>query len=123
MENFTTYGESYEEALSNLEKVLKRCKDHNLSLKNEKCFMMMTQGIILGHFISSEGIQVDPHKIEIISTLPIHLKQRDVRSFHGHAGYYKKFIKDFSKIVAPLFILLRKLSLNGPLSVNTPLKN
>lgn len=42
MDDFTTYGESYEEALSNLKEVLERCKEHNLSLKNEKCFMMMT---------------------------------------------------------------------------------
>lgn len=68
MDEFTTYGETYEETLNNLEKVLKRCKEYNWSLSNEKCFMMMTQGIVLGHFISIVRIQVNQHKIEIIST-------------------------------------------------------
>jgi len=63
MDDFTTYGETYEKALSNLEKILKRCQVHNLSFSHENFFMMMSQGIVLGHFISSEGIQVDPHKI------------------------------------------------------------
>lgn len=123
MDYFTTYGESYEEILNNLEKLLKRCKEHNPSLNNEKCFMMMTQGIVLGNFISSAGIQVDPHKIEIKCTLPIPQKQRDIRSFLGHASYYKWFIKYFSKISTPLFVLIRKLNLNGHQSFNTPLKS
>lgn len=104
MDDFTTY----DEALKNLEKILKRCQEHNLSLNHEKCFMMMTQGITLGHFVSSEWIQVDPNKIEIISTLPVPQKQRDVRIFLGHSSYNRRFIYDFSKIAAPLFILLTK---------------
>lgn len=69
MDDFTTYGETYEEALSNLEMVLKIFKEYIFSINNEKCFMMMTQGIVLEQFISSVGVQFDPHKIEIISTL------------------------------------------------------
>ena len=63
MEYFLVYGNSFEHSLENLEKVLKRCIEANLSLSNEKCFMMLNEGIVLGHYISSQGIKVDPSKI------------------------------------------------------------
>ena len=56
MDDFTPYGNSFEEALDNLEKVLKRCKQTHLSLSTEKCHMMMQEGIVLGHFILAAGI-------------------------------------------------------------------
>ena len=64
--------------------------------------------MVLGHFISATGIQVDPAKIEVILTFPIPTKSKDVRSFLGHVGYYRCFIKDFSKIASPLYTLLTK---------------
>lgn len=66
----------------------------------------MNVGIVLGHFLSKEGIQVDPNKIDI--RVPIPHKKRDVRSFLGLIGYYRRFIKDFSKMTSPLFSLLTK---------------
>ena len=56
MDAFTTFGVTFEEALKNLEKILIRCKEHNLSLNNEKCFLMMQEGVVLGPFISEVGI-------------------------------------------------------------------
>lgn len=70
--------------------------------------MMMHEGIVLGHHISIKGIQVDPAKIEVIQNLPTPIKQKDIRIFLGHAGYYKRFIKDFNKIAGPLYSLLTK---------------
>ena len=69
---------------------------------------MMNEGIVLGHFISFLGIQVDPSKVQGIQTLPIPKTQTDVRIFLGHVGYYRRFIKNFSKIASPLFVLLMK---------------
>jgi hypothetical protein len=63
MDDFTTYGDKFDKALANLEKTLIRCKESNVSLSNEKCFMMLINGIVLGHRISSKGIQVDPTKV------------------------------------------------------------
>lgn len=74
MDDFTIYGTTFEEEKSNLEMVLKRYQDYNLSLNSEKYLMMMEEGVVLGHFISSKGIQVDPTKIEVISTLPTPMK-------------------------------------------------
>ena len=70
--------------------------------------MLMQEGVVLGHFISATRIRVDPTKIEVILTLSIPIKPKDVRSFLGHARYYRHFIKDFSKITSPLYTLLTK---------------
>ena len=69
---------------------------------------MVNQGILLGHVISSRGIEVDKAKIELISKLPSPTNVKTVRQFLGHAGFYRRFIKDFSKIVKPLYKLLEK---------------
>nr|GFB44247.1 retroelement Pol polyprotein-like [Tanacetum cinerariifolium] len=67
-------------------------------------------GIILGHNISKKGIEVDKEKIEVISKLPHPTTVKGIRSFLGHAGFYRRFIKDFSKISRPMTHLLEKNS-------------
>eukprot|EP00253_Pinus_taeda_P008434 PITA_08434 len=108
MDDFTPYGSSFQEALSNLGKVLSKCIEMNLSLSPEKCEFLMTEGTVLGHTISRQGLEVDPNKVAIIKRVPPPQKVRDVRSFLGLAGYYRRFIKDFSKLTSPLFGLLAK---------------
>ena len=108
MDDFTPYGCDFLEALSNLGKVLNKCIEMNLSLSPKKCEFLMTASTILGHSISQKGLQVDPNKIAIIQRVPPPQKQRDVRSFLGLAGYYRRFIKDFSKLASPLFGFLAK---------------
>jgi len=108
MDDFIVYGNTFEEALENLEKVLKRCKETNLSLSHEKCFMMFTEGIVLGHHISRDGIKVEKSKVEVISKLSIPNFGKDVRSFQGFIGYYRIFIENFTKLASPLFKLLTK---------------
>jgi hypothetical protein len=70
MDDFTPYGIDFDEALTNLEKVLKICIQSHLSLSTEKCHVMMSQDVVLGHFISYAGIQVDPAKIQVILDIP-----------------------------------------------------
>ena len=70
--------------------------------------MMMSEGVVLGHFIFADGIQVDPSKIKVIKNIPTPTTQNEVRSFLGHAGYYRRFIENFSKLASPLFSLLMK---------------
>lgn len=108
MDDFTVHGNTFDEAKGNLEKLLKRCIDTNLSLSHEKCHMLMIEGIVLGHLISSKGIEVDPKKIQIIQNLTTPLTQKDVQSLLGHARYYRRFIQNFSKIASPLFTLSAK---------------
>eukprot|EP00253_Pinus_taeda_P018285 PITA_18285 len=65
MDDFTPYGDAFETALVNLEKVLESCEQTNVALSTQKCHMMMNEEIVLGHFISADGIKVDPAKIEL----------------------------------------------------------
>ncbi|CAN6707362.1 unnamed protein product [Malus baccata var. baccata] len=69
---------------------------------------MVKQGIVLGHIISEKGIEVDKSKVDLVRYLPSPISVREVRSFLGHAGFYRRFIKDFSKIAQPLCRLLQK---------------
>ena len=74
----------------------------------EKCHFMVHQGIVLGHIISEKCIEVDKAKVELIIKLPSPTTVKGVRQFLGHVGFYKRFIKDFSKISTPLCELLYK---------------
>ena len=69
---------------------------------------METKGIVLGHKISTAGLEVDEEKVAVIKTLRPPTTVKGIRSFLGHAGFYKRFIKDFSKISRPLCRLLEK---------------
>ena len=69
---------------------------------------MVNQGIVLGHVISEKGIEVDKAKIELISKLPSPTTVKTVRQFLGHAGFYRRFIQNFSKIAKPLYKLIKK---------------
>ncbi|GJY95197.1 reverse transcriptase domain-containing protein [Tanacetum coccineum] len=69
---------------------------------------MVKEGIVLGHKISKKGIEVDKAKIDVISKLPHPTTVKGIRSFLGHAGFYRRFIKDFSKISRPMTHLLEK---------------
>ncbi|KAG7559312.1 hypothetical protein ISN45_Aa05g009070 [Arabidopsis thaliana x Arabidopsis arenosa] len=74
----------------------------------EKCHFMVKEGIVLGHKISEKGIEVDRAKIEVMVQLQPPRSVKDVRSFLGHAGFYRRFIKDFSKLARPMTRLLCK---------------
>jgi len=108
MDDFSIFGPSFDSCLRNLEMVLQRCVETNLVLNWEKCHFMVREGIVLGHKISAKGIEVDRAKIDVIENLPPPLNVKGVRSFLGHAGFYRRFIKDFSKIARPLSNLLNK---------------
>ena len=108
MDEFSVYGSSFEYCLKNLEIVLQRCQDKNLTLNWEKCHFMVIEGIVLGHKIFVVGLEVDQAKIAVIKILMSPTTVKGVRSFLGHAGFYRRFIKDFSKISRSLCRLLKK---------------
>ncbi|CAA7039490.1 unnamed protein product [Microthlaspi erraticum] len=108
MDDFSVYGASFSSCLSNLCRVLQRCEETNLVLNWEKCHFMVREGIVLGHKISEKGIELDRAKVDVMLQLPVPKTVKDIRSFLGHAGFYRRFIKDFSKIARPLTRLLCK---------------
>ena len=108
MDDFSIYGTSFDDCLSNLDRVLQRCEESNLVLNWEKCHFMVNEGIVLGHKISERGIEVDKAKVDAIEKILCPKDIKGIRSFLGHAGFYRRFIKDFFKISRPLTNILRK---------------
>jgi hypothetical protein len=108
MDDFSVFGSSFDNCLHNLSLVLKRCKETNLILSWEKSHFMVQEGIVLGHIVSKRGIEVGRAKVELIENLPPPTSVKQIRSFLGHAKFYRRFIKDFSKISKPLRSLLAK---------------
>ena len=107
MDDFSVYGSSFKKCLENLETILQRSQDKNLALNWEKYHFMVIEGIVFGPKISAVGLEVDQVNVFIIkSLLPTIVK--GIRSFLRHAGLYRRFIKDFSKISRPLCRLLEK---------------
>nr|GEV04458.1 reverse transcriptase domain-containing protein [Tanacetum cinerariifolium] len=108
MDDFSVFGDSFQSCLSHLERMLKRCEDTNLCLNWEKSHFMVKEGIVLDHKISKQWIEVDKTKVDVIIKLPHPTTVKGIRSFLGHAGFYCRFIKDFSKIARPMTRLLEK---------------
>ena len=102
MDNFSVFGETYNNCLYNLENVLKRCEETNLMLNWEMCHFMVQEEIVLGHKVSRKRIEMDEAKIEVIDKLPPPTSVKGIRRLLEHVGFYRRFIRNFSKISKPL---------------------
>nr|GEZ08575.1 hypothetical protein [Tanacetum cinerariifolium] len=90
------------------ERMLKRCEDTNFCQNWKKSHFMVKESIVLGHKISKNGIEIDKAKVDVIAKSPHPTTVKGIRSFLGHAGFYRRFIKDFSKITRSMTRLLEK---------------
>ncbi|GJY03629.1 hypothetical protein Tco_0369569 [Tanacetum coccineum] len=108
MDDFSVFGNSFGTCLSHLDKMLKRFEDTNLCLNWDKSHFMVKEGIVLGHKISKNGIEVDKAKVNVIAKLPHPTTVKGIRSFPGHVGFYHRFIQDLFKIARPMTLLLEK---------------
>ncbi|GKD29567.1 reverse transcriptase domain-containing protein [Tanacetum coccineum] len=89
MDDFSVFGNYFDCCLANLDRMLARCEETNLVLNWEKCHFMVKEGIVLRHKISGAGIEVDRAKIDVIAKLPYLTNVKGVRSFLGHARFYR----------------------------------
>nr|GEZ06819.1 reverse transcriptase domain-containing protein [Tanacetum cinerariifolium] len=89
MDDFLVFKNSFQSCLSHLERMLKRCEDTNLCLNWEKSHFMVKEGIVLDHKISKQWIEVDKAKVDVITKLPHPTTVKGIRSFPGHAGFYR----------------------------------
>ena len=108
LDNIIIFGRTFNEHLERLELALKRLKNANLKLKPSKCSFGQRSVTFLGHIISDKGISTDPAKLKRIQEWPQPRNQGEMRSFLGYATIYRKFIKGFAHIAAPLNRLLQK---------------
>jgi hypothetical protein len=107
IDDILIYSETTEEHEEHLRIVLERLRQQKLYAKFSKCEFWMEEVAFLGHVLSAEGIAVDPFKVESVTKWEQPLNVTDVRSFLGMAGYYRRFIENFSKIAKPMMELLK----------------
>ena len=108
IDDILVYSKTEEEHENHLRLVLQKLRENKLYAKLSKCAFWIYEVQFLGHIISKGGIAVDPSKVKDVSDWPIPQNVREVRGFLGLAGYYRRFIENFSKIAKPMTSLLEK---------------
>lgn len=102
LDDIVIYSKTYEEHLVRLEAVFKRLRENGLKLKPSKCKLYQRSIRYLGHIISQDGVLTDPEKIRVVQEWPVPKNATEVQSFLGFVGFYRRFIKQFSKVARPL---------------------
>jgi hypothetical protein len=102
------YSKSWEDHLQHVDKVLQLLKEQQLYAKPSKCFFGVKEVEYLGHIVSHEGVKVDPNKIKAMMDWPIPKTLKNLRGFLGLTGYYRKFVRNYGRIAAPLMALTKK---------------
>lgn len=108
LDDIIIIGKSLKEHILNLAKVLKRLAEFNLKIQLDKCEFMKRETEFLGHVITQEGIKADPEKITKILNWKLPENPKEIKQFLGLCGYYRRFIKDYAKIVKPMTKFLKK---------------
>ena len=106
LDDIIIVGRTFEEHLERLDIVLTRLKECNLKLSAEKCHFMQKKVSFLGHIVSEDGVETDPEKINKVKNWPVPANPDELRSFVSFAGYYRRYVKNFSVVAKPLTDLL-----------------
>ncbi|CAL9702220.1 unnamed protein product [Knipowitschia caucasica] len=107
LDDLIVFSSSLEEHEQRLLRVLHRLKQYGLKLSPEKCKFFQTSVRYLGHIVSEEGVKTDPDKLQALKSWPVPKTLKELRSFLGFAGYYRRFIKSYAAIAKPLNDLTR----------------
>ena len=108
LDDIILHSKTLEEHLQRLEVLLQRLKDVNLKLKPSKCCLMRKEVTFLGHVVSGNRIATDPEKVRLVKEWPVPTNLKQLRGYLGLTGYYRRFVKGYAHIAAPLTNLLKK---------------
>lgn len=114
LDDILVYSKEVEEHLDHLRQLFEVLRKQQLFGKLEKCSFLMHEVHFLGFIVGRQGVKVDPSKVETIRTWPTPTTITQARSFHRLASFYRRFIRNFSTVMAPIQISLRKVSSPGP---------
>ena len=106
LDDVIIFSDSYETHMERLGQVFQRLRDCGMKLSKKKCHLFQERVKYVGHIVSADGVEPDPAKIEKVRDWPVPTDVGGLRQFLGFAGYYRRFIKDFSKVARPLNDLL-----------------
>jgi hypothetical protein len=115
IDDILIYSKTTEEYEINVREVLNRLRQHKLYAKASKCTFNVTEVEYLGHIINHEGVKPNPQLVKAITTFPCPTTVKELQSFLGLANYYRKFVKDFSRLAIPLTDALQNASQTRPL--------
>jgi hypothetical protein len=102
LDDLIIFGSTYEEQMERLELVLQRLRECGFKLSPKKCAFLQRKVKFVGHIVSEEGVEADPGKIDKVANWPTPTSPEEVRQFLGFAGYYRRYVKNFSRIAKPL---------------------
>ena len=108
IDDIIVYGANFEEHMQRVDEVLCRVKQSGLKLKPDKCQLLQTEVVFLGHVVSGEGVRPDPSNITKVVNWPRPTNPKQVKQFVATGSYYRRFIKDFAKMARPLTELTKK---------------
>ena len=123
LDDLLIYSQTFEEHMEKLEMIFNKLRKFGLKLKPSKCSFLKKSLVYLGHEVSEEGVRVDPKKIDVIKTWPVPKTIKDVRKFLGFAGFYRRFIKNFSIIASPLHDLTKGTIKQGKINWSDACQN
>ena len=107
LDDIVVFGRSFEEKLERLREVLRRLRQAHLKLNPKKCALFRTEVPFLGHIVGAEGVKTDPEKTKAVREWPVPQNVKELRSFLGFCSYYRRFVKNYANLAAPLHALLK----------------
>ncbi|KAG1937128.1 interleukin-1 receptor accessory protein-like 1-A, partial [Pimephales promelas] len=123
LDDLIVFGRTLEEHQQRLLKVLDRLRDEGLKISLDKCQFGRTSVNYVGHIVSQDGMSTDPSKIEAVMSWPKPQTVTELRAFLGFCGYYRRFVKDFSKLCRPLNELLQGYPSSNKKPISSPVCN
>jgi hypothetical protein len=107
-DDLTVFSKDENTHINHLRQVLDRCREFGISLNHAKSVFRVTEGKLLGHMITKDGVKLDPERVESIGKVPFPISKKSLQSFLGKTNFVHRFIPNYAEIMKPIYKLLKK---------------